>query len=82
MLDFDENSVPGSGTLREAKMMIRIISALLLSFSTACALAQDAKPLQLADDAPDRHIVVPGDTLCAFPGSSSRNRIAGRSYGA
>lgn len=43
--------------------MIRIISALLLSFSTACALAQATKPLQLADDAPDRHIVVRGDTL-------------------
>lgn len=68
MLDFDENPVPGSGTLREAKMMIRIISALLLSFSTACALAQDAKPLQLADDAPDRHIVVPGDTLWGISG--------------
>ena len=43
--------------------MIRIISALLLCFSTACALAQATRPLQLADDAPDRHIVVPGDTL-------------------
>jgi hypothetical protein len=43
--------------------MIRIISALLLSFSTACVLAQATPPLQLADDAPERHIVVPGDTL-------------------
>lgn len=49
-------------------MMIRIISALLLSFSTACALAQDARPLQLADNAPDRHIVVPGDTLWGISG--------------
>ena len=48
--------------------MIRIISALLLCFSTACAIAQDAKPLQLADDAPDRHIVVPGDTLWGISG--------------
>ncbi|MBS3917100.1 MAG: LysM peptidoglycan-binding domain-containing protein [Sulfuritalea sp.] len=48
--------------------MIRIISALLLSFSTACALAQDTKPLQLADNAPDRHIVVPGDTLWDISG--------------
>ena len=48
--------------------MIRIISALLLSFSTTCALAQDAKPLQLADTAPDRHIVVPGDTLWGISG--------------
>jgi hypothetical protein len=68
VLDFDENPVPGSGTLREAKTMIRIISALLLSFSTACALAQDAKPLQLADNVPDRHIVVPGDTLWGISG--------------
>lgn len=43
--------------------MIRIISALLLSISVSCAIAQDAPPLQLADDAPDRHVVVPGDTL-------------------
>jgi hypothetical protein len=54
--------------LREAKMMIRIISALLLSFSIACAVAQDAKPLELADSAPDRHIVVPGDTLWGISG--------------
>jgi LysM repeat protein len=52
--------------MREAMTMIRIISALLLSFSTACALAQAGKPLQLtdlADDVPDRHVVVRGDTL-------------------
>jgi len=49
--------------LYEAKAMIRIISALLLSISVSCAIAQDAQPLQLADDAPDRHVVVPGDTL-------------------
>ncbi|PKO71646.1 MAG: peptidoglycan-binding protein [Betaproteobacteria bacterium HGW-Betaproteobacteria-14] len=49
--------------------MIRIISALLLSFSTACVLAQNASPpLQLADTAPDRHIVVPGDTLWGISG--------------
>lgn len=42
--------------------MLRIISALLFCFST-WALAQDAKPLELAPNAPDRHIVVPGDTL-------------------
>jgi hypothetical protein len=72
VLDFDENPVPGSGTLREVKMMIRIISALLLSFSTACALAQDDRPLQLADNAPDRHIVVPGDTLWGISGKFLR----------
>ncbi|HZV55334.1 MAG TPA: LysM peptidoglycan-binding domain-containing protein [Rhodocyclaceae bacterium] len=43
--------------------MQRIISALLLCFSTTWALAQDARPLELAPDAPDRHVVVPGDTL-------------------
>lgn len=42
--------------------MRRIIFALFLSFSTA-ALAQFAKPIELAPDAPDRHIVVTGDTL-------------------
>ncbi len=42
--------------------MRRIIFALFLSFSTA-ALAQLAKPIELAPDAPDRHIVVTGDTL-------------------
>lgn len=43
--------------------MRRIIAALLLSASTAWAVAQDAKPVELQPDAPDRHIVVRGDTL-------------------
>lgn len=43
--------------------MRRIISALIFSFSTALACAQAGKPLELASDAPERHIVVPGDTL-------------------
>jgi hypothetical protein len=43
--------------------MRRIISALLLCFSTAWALAQGSRTIELAPDAPDRHIVVPGDTL-------------------
>ena len=43
--------------------MRRIISALLLSVSSVWAFAQGAKPIDLAPDAPDRHIVVPGDTL-------------------
>lgn len=42
--------------------MRRIISALLICFST-WAFAQETKPLELAPNAPDRHIVVPGDTL-------------------
>jgi hypothetical protein len=54
--------------LREAKTMIRIISALFLGFSITCASAQDAKPLQLAKDAPDRHTVVRGDTLWDISG--------------
>ena len=43
--------------------MRRIISALLISISTALALAQGTPPLQLADGAPDRYIVKSGDTL-------------------
>lgn len=42
-------------------MLKHIIFSLLLGFSTASALA--AKPIQLADSAPDRHVVRPGDTL-------------------
>jgi hypothetical protein len=42
--------------------MRRIISVLLFSISTL-ALAQGTQPLQLAPGAPDRHIVVQGDTL-------------------
>lgn len=45
--------------------MRRIIAALLLSaFSTTWTLADEgSKPIELKPDAPDRHIVVPGDTL-------------------
>jgi len=48
--------------------MSRIISALLLIFSSLVAFSQPAwsepaAPLELADNAPDRHIVVRGDTL-------------------
>ena len=43
--------------------MRRIISALLISISSTLVLAQGAKPIELADGAPDRHIVVRGDTL-------------------
>ncbi|MDD5249088.1 MAG: LysM peptidoglycan-binding domain-containing protein [Rhodocyclaceae bacterium] len=42
--------------------MRRIISALLICFSS-WALAQATPPLELAPDAPERHVVVPGDTL-------------------
>ena len=46
--------------------MFAIISALFLSFSSllwANAASAQTKPLELNDDAPDRHVVVPGDTL-------------------
>lgn len=43
--------------------MRRIISALLLSVSTTWAAAQMVQPIELLPDAPERHIVVPGDTL-------------------
>lgn len=43
--------------------MRRIISALLISISSTLALAQGTQPVQLAAGAPERHIVVPGDTL-------------------
>jgi LysM repeat protein len=43
--------------------MRRIISALLISISSTLVLAQGTQPLQLADGAPDRHVVTPGDTL-------------------
>ena len=46
----------------EDNTMIRIISALILAVAaTLCSAAE--QPLQLADSAPDEHIVVPGDTL-------------------
>lgn len=46
--------------------MRHIIFALIFGFSTAAAVARSAppaKPIELAPDAPERHIVVPGDTL-------------------
>lgn len=43
--------------------MRRIISALFISISSTLAFAQGAAPLQLADGAPERYVVKPGDTL-------------------
>ncbi len=43
--------------------MRKIIFALLLGISSVASLAQADKPLDLAAGAPDRYIVVPGDTL-------------------
>ena len=46
--------------------MVRIISALILAVTAACAFA--AEPVRLVDNPPDRHIVVPGDTLWGISG--------------
>ena len=46
--------------------MVRIISALILAVSATCAFATE--PLTLVDNPPDRHIVVPGDTLWGISG--------------
>ncbi len=46
--------------------MVRIISALILAVTAACALA--AEPLTLVDNPPDRHVVVKGDTLWGISG--------------
>ena len=45
--------------------MVRIISALFLAVTAACV---SAEPLNLVDNPPDRHIVVPGDTLWGISG--------------
>ena len=42
--------------------MIRIISALILAVAAALCSAA-GQPIQLSDSAPERHVVVPGDTL-------------------
>lgn len=52
--------------------MTRIISALLIAFSSATfavsALAEAAKPLELAPNAPERYTVASGDTLWGISG--------------
>ena len=45
--------------------MVRIISALFLAVTAACV---SAEPLTLVDNPPDRHVVVPGDTLWGISG--------------
>jgi hypothetical protein len=51
----------------EDNTMIRIISALILAMAATLCNATE-RPLQLADNAPGRHIVVPGDTLWGIAG--------------
>ena len=46
--------------------MVRIISALILAVTAVCVFA--AEPIKLVDNPPDRHIVVPGDTLWGISG--------------
>lgn len=56
--------------------MIRFLTVLVLGTATAlsaaaeppAAPAQDVQAIQLADQAPERHIVVPGDTLWSIAG--------------
>lgn len=49
-------------------MIYRIIFSLLVCFSSASIVALAAKPIQLADDAPDSYTVKRGDTLWAISG--------------
>jgi hypothetical protein len=46
--------------------MVRIISALFLAVMATCSFAET--PVRLVDNPPDRHIVVPGDTLWGISG--------------
>ena len=46
--------------------MVRIISALILAVTAVCAIG--AEPVRLVDNPPERHIVVPGDTLWGISG--------------
>lgn len=53
--------------------MIRIISALFIGVAALLpAGAGAAGPIRLADDAPDSHVVVPGDTLWGISGKFLR----------
>lgn len=53
--------------------MRRIISALLISISSTLALAQGLQTKDLADGAPERHIVVRGDTLWGIAAKFLKN---------
>lgn len=49
-------------------MLFRIISVLILSLSSALAMAEQAKPVEIADGAPDSYVVKRGDTLWGIAG--------------
>lgn len=53
--------------------MRRIISALLISISSSLALAQGLQATDLADGAPERHIVIRGDTLWGIAAKFLKN---------
>jgi LysM repeat protein len=53
--------------------MRHIISALFISISSTVALAQGAQSLELADGAPDRHVVTSGDTLWGIASKFLKN---------
>lgn len=55
----------------EMTSMVRIISALLLAVTVGCATA--GEPVALVSNPPDRHIVVPGDTLWGIAGKFVRD---------
>jgi hypothetical protein len=44
-------------------MLARIISVLISCFISTVVLAEEVKPSDIADGAPDRYVVLPGDTL-------------------
>ncbi|MCF8198019.1 MAG: LysM peptidoglycan-binding domain-containing protein [Sulfuritalea sp.] len=53
--------------------MRRIISALLICISSTLVLAQGIQPKDMADGAPDRHVVVRGDTLWGIAAKFLKN---------
>jgi nucleoid-associated protein YgaU len=48
--------------------MIRIMSAFILALVSVFCSAAAAQEIRLADGAPQRHVVVPGDTLWGIAG--------------
>ena len=48
---------------------LRLVASLVVGFTAMLALAQaPTPPIQIQPDAPDRHVVVKGDTLCGISG--------------